>query len=256
MRNSISGQSEAQMLISPPHTVAEAFHLLSVAFLAVAAYNTLELVFWIFSFFKRRQGLYFWSILTATLSVGVFIIITTLSFFKKAPFIVPAIGTAFCYPCLLTARLLVLYSRFHLITQGRTLRFVFWLIIISSILVFIPFTTTLLGLSGGDMRFQRPFEFIEDYTILAAIARELVVYGIYIFEAFRQLRPIMLVKDRAASIVFVHLILVNAAVIVLDAFMFVMICVRESGMGLTFSCVAHSIKLKLEFGVSTPVLET
>ncbi|KAL5341222.1 hypothetical protein BJX70DRAFT_62642 [Aspergillus crustosus] len=230
-------------------TLAQVFYLLSVSFLAIAAHNTLELLLWISTFFKRRRGLYFWSILTATLSLSAFTTITILSFFKQAPVLATGIGTALCYPCLLTAQLLVLYSRLHLITQGRILQFVRWLIITTSILLFVPFTTCLIGLSIGSKQFLHPFEIIEQTTILAAIVRELGVCAIYIYEAFRQLKPIMAVKGRAASRVFVHLIMVNAAVMVLDAFMIVTTFAGESGMGLTFSCVAHSIKLKMEFGV-------
>ncbi|KAL4878820.1 hypothetical protein BJY04DRAFT_107754 [Aspergillus karnatakaensis] len=236
--------------------LAEALYLLSVSFLAIAAYNAIELLFWIFNFFKRRRGLYFWSILTATLSLAGFMISTTLSYFKIGPFLLTGLATAFLYPCLLTAQLLVLYSRLHLISQSRhILRFVFWLIIITSILIFVPFITLLAGFSAGNMRFARPFSFIERFAILAAIARELLVCAIYICEAFRQLRPIMLVKGRAASVVFVHLILVTGAVVVLDAFMIVTVCKGESGMAMTFSCVAHSIKLKLEFAVLNRLVE-
>ncbi|KAL4912800.1 hypothetical protein BDW62DRAFT_214745 [Aspergillus aurantiobrunneus] len=189
-------------------SITDIFSLLGVSFLAIAAYNTIELLFWIFGFFKRWQGLYFWSILTATVCVGSFMIIATLLNFQKAPMIVCGTGVALVYPYLLTAQVLVLYSRLHLVTQGH-------------------------------QRFLAADRFIERSMIIAPIGRELFICGICIYEAMRQLQPIMAVKGRAGRKVMLHLIFVFGAVIVLDGLI----------------CVVHSIELKMEFGILNKLLE-
>ncbi|KAL4783118.1 hypothetical protein BJX76DRAFT_348802 [Aspergillus varians] len=235
--------------------MTEILTFLSVSFLAIAGYNTLELLFWIFDFFKRRQGLYFWSILTATISLGTFMIITTLQTFRKGPSSFTIVGIALVYPCLLISQVLVLYSRMHLITRGLLLQLVLWIIIISSIFLYIPFIVILIGLSTDDMRFLPADRVIERYTIIASIGRELFICGIYFYEAIRQLEPIIAVKGRAGRKVILHLVFVLGVVVVLDALMVLTLYKGESGLGLTYSCVAHSIKLKMEFGILNKLLE-
>ncbi|KAL2823716.1 hypothetical protein BDW59DRAFT_180569 [Aspergillus cavernicola] len=229
---------------------------LAVSFLAIAAYNTLVLLIWIFNFFKRWRGLYFWSILSGTISIAGFMIITILSRFQKAPSVVTGIGIALLYPCLLTSQILVLYSRLHLITtQGPILRFVLWAIIITSCILLLPFTIILIGLSTGHRQFLAPEQFIERFMIIGTVIRELILCAIYIYQAIRQLKPIIAVKGRAGRKVMIHLILVIGAVIVLDAFMLTSIYIGASGLGLAYTCVAQSVKLKMEFGMLNRLLE-
>ncbi|KAI9374316.1 hypothetical protein BJX61DRAFT_551498 [Aspergillus egyptiacus] len=241
----------------------DVFISLFVSFLAIAAYNALELLIWIFNFFRRRRGLYFWSILTGTVSVAGFMVITTISYFVKTPTAASATGVAVAlvYPCLLTAQILVLYSRLHLITptQGPLLLVVRWGIIISSVLLLIPFTVNLTGLSTTTSKTQQRFlaaeRVIEHYTIIGTLSRELLICAIYLFQALRQLKPILAVKGAAGRRVIIHLILAMGAVIVLDSFMLLTTFGGASGLGLAYSCVAHSIKLKVEFGILNRLLE-
>ncbi|KAL6231285.1 hypothetical protein BDW75DRAFT_233730 [Aspergillus navahoensis] len=242
----------------PKDPVQEFFYLISVSFLAIAAYNTLELLCWIFDFFKRWQGLYFWSILTATVTVGAFMVIATLATFEKSSPLALGISIAFVYPCILVSQALVLYSRLYLITKGRIVTFVLWLIIISSVGLYIPSITVLVGASAGNRRFfGTQIEHLnERYATVGSIAREFLICGIYIYEAIRHLKPIMHIKGRAGLKVLIHLIAVNVAVVLLDLLIVMSLCTTKyhirgwyRGAGIPYGVFAQSVKLKIEFSV-------
>ncbi|KAL4924147.1 uncharacterized protein BDV17DRAFT_275326, partial [Aspergillus undulatus] len=192
----------------------------STGFLAIAAYNTLELIFWIFDFFQQRQGLYFWSILTAAVCLAPFMALVTVATFRITSPLAISVGVAILYPCILAAQVLILYSRLYLLTTGRSLAFVFWLIIISSVILYVPFIIIFIGSSTGDRNFTG-FPVLqrinERTTIVGSVAPELIICIIYIYKSTGQLEPIMVMKGRAGRKVMLHLILVNATVIILDS---------------------------------------
>lgn len=255
-------QSDIADMAVQQDTVSEMLDLLSVSLLAVAAYNTLELLFWIFDFFKRWRGLYFWSILTATLSVGAFTIVVVISTFRDVPPIAAGICIALVYPCMQVTANLVLYSRLHLITKSGILTFTRWLIIVSCIVLYIPYITILIGFSSGDKRFYRAEEVNERYAVAGSICRELFICGVYIYESVKQLKPIMIMKGRTGRKVMVHLILANGAVVALDALMLASLFShlqhvgqQYNGIGLPFNCASQSVKLKIEFSILNKLLE-
>ena len=243
-------------------STSEMLDLLSVSLLAVAAYNTLELLFWIFDFFKRWSGLYFWSTLTGALSIGAFTVVVIISTFRDVPPMAIGICIALVYPCMQTTASLILYSRLHLITKGRILTFTRWLIIVSCICLYIPYITIMIGYLSGDKRFHRPQQVNERYAIAGSICRELFICGIYIYESVKQLKPIMVMKGRTGRKVIIHLILANAAVVVLDVLMLLSLYLhlqhvgqKYNGIGLPYNCASQSVKLKIEFGILNKLLE-
>lgn len=241
----------------------------SVALLAVAAYNTLELLFWIFDFFKRWSGLYFWSTLIGTLSIGTFTVVATISTFRDVSLLATSICNALTYPCMHVAASLVLYSRLHLITQGKILTFTRWLIIVSSVGLYIPHITIMIGFSAyssSDNRFYRAREVDEYLVIGGSMGRELFICGVYIYESVKQLKPIMIMKGRAGRKVMVHLILVNVAVALLDVLLWLLLHFQAQhldrkqskyygvGIGMPYNCASQSVKLKIEFGILNKLL--
>ncbi|RDW93953.1 uncharacterized protein DSM5745_01275 [Aspergillus mulundensis] len=245
----------------PDHDV---YFLVSVSFLAITAYNTMELFCWILDYFKRWQGLYFWSISIANLSVGAFMVIATFATAQAIKPLAFGIGTALVDPAILVSTALVLYSRLYLITRGRIVKFVFWLIIISSFFIYIPSVTLLMGAAAGDPRFFGTTleRFNERYTSLGSIGRELLICGIYIYESLRQLKPIMSLKGRAGRKVLCHLIAVNVAVVLLDLIAIFPLCTTKwhigqwyRGAGIQYGIFAQSVKLKIEFSVLNNLVE-
>ncbi|KAJ0413793.1 hypothetical protein BJY00DRAFT_296213 [Aspergillus carlsbadensis] len=221
-----------------------------IAFLAIAAYNTLELLIWIFHFFKRRRGLYFWSILACTLSVGLFTLASILQAFVLAPltFTIPVVAISF--PTMLAAQSLILYSRLHLIsTPSALLRFVFWGIIVTSVFLHIPFAINSIGFTVNTARFSPPQVYVEWYMITGDVAREVFICGLYLYQAIRQLRPIIEMKGQAGRCIMVHLMLVNVAVIVFNVLALCVVYKGPSMMGSAYLSFAQSVKLRMEFVV-------
>ncbi|KAL3450202.1 hypothetical protein BJX65DRAFT_305657 [Aspergillus insuetus] len=244
--------------ISPggEHTTPSSLAFLNIAFLAIAAYNAFELLIWIFHFFKRRRGLYFWSILTCTISIALFTLTSFLQYFRLAPFAFTGVAIAIAFPSLLAAQSLILYSRLHLIsTPGALLRFIFWGIIITSILFLTPFAINLIGLAAGNTAFAPPQHYLERFLVTGTVMREVLICGVYLWQAVRQLRPIIELKGTAGQRVMVHIILVNTAVIILDMFNLLALYQGRSGLGSAYTCVSHSVKLRMEFVVLNNLLE-
>ncbi|KAL2858803.1 hypothetical protein BJX68DRAFT_262340 [Aspergillus pseudodeflectus] len=238
------------------HNTPSGLAFLNIALLAIAAYNTLELLICIFHFFKRRRGLYFWSILICTLSVALFALAAFLQYFHLAPFAFTGVVIAITFPSLLVAQSLILYSRLHLIsTPGTLLRFIFWGIIVTSILFLTPFAISLIGLSAGNPIFAPPHRYIERYMVTGHVVREVLICGLYLYQAVRQLRPIIEMKGTAGRRVMAHIMLVNGAVIILDLFNLLTLYRGRSGLGSAYTCVSHSVKLRMEFVVLNSLLE-
>ncbi|KAL3474739.1 hypothetical protein BJX99DRAFT_260158 [Aspergillus californicus] len=245
---------DKESLISMNYDPTTASHLIA-SFLAITAYNTIVLLIWIFTFFKRWRGLYFWSILTATLSLGVFMVFTTLSRFHKGPPIVPNIGITIVYPCLLTAQILLLYSRLHLISQGLLLRIVLWAIVATTLIFSVPFIVSVICALVDTPRFLNLEFFFERWMITGSAIREILFCFLYLYQAIRQLQPVIAVKGKAGRNVIIHLLFVISAVIVLDACMLYTTFSGIPNLGLAYSCVSHSAKLMMEFGVLNQLLD-
>lgn len=243
-------------------SISEILDLLVVSLLAISAYNILELLWWIFDFFKRWSGLYFWSTLAGALSMGAFTAVTIHSTFRDDSPMVDGICLALLYPCVQTAAALVLYSRLHLITQGRILTFTRWLIIVSCIGLYIPYIVMMSGISTGDKRFYRSQQ-VKVTAITCSLIRELFICGIYIYESLQQIKAIVVIKGRTGRRVMIHLILANAAVVGIDVILLVLLHGKKKRdvemkyheMTLPYTCVSQTLKLKIEFGILNKLLE-
>ncbi|KAL4745769.1 hypothetical protein BDW72DRAFT_211011 [Aspergillus terricola var. indicus] len=232
---------------------SSAFYIVSPIFLSVASYNVLELLLWIFNTFERRRGLYFASILTSTLSLAAFIIAQSLRTFRTDFSELLAAGYifAFSYTTLLTAHILVLYSRLHLVLHSdRVLRGILIMIIVTSV-VSVPaqLTVTLALVSTRHPRLVRAEYILERVVFLGATVREFVVCAIYTVQAYRNLRPIAQAKGRAGKRVLLYLMAVQVAAIVLDMGFLVQIYMDLAIAANGYCALLYSIKLKMEFGV-------
>jgi hypothetical protein len=249
-------QDDPQTSPTSAHKAPSTLAFLNVALLAIAAYNTLELLIWVFHFFKRRRALYFWSILTCNLSVAFSTLIVFLQYFDLAPFTFTGVAMAMALPVVLVAQLLILYSRLHLIsTPYGLLRFIFWGIIVTSVFLHTPPTINLIGFAAGNMHFAAAEAYMEWYMLAGSVLREVFICGLYLYQAVRQLRPIIEVKGAAGRRVMMHLIIVSVAVILLNLFTVLVISKGPAEMGAAFICMSQSVKLRVEFVVLTELLE-
>ncbi len=118
-----------------------------VAFMALALYNAVELNVIIFSSFKRRSSLYFWSFLAATNSI----IPYNIGFLFKNVLNSHTFGLyitlmAVGWVPIVTGQSLVLYSRLHLIFRSPFwLRMVLAMILTNAFVLYVPIIILMYG---------------------------------------------------------------------------------------------------------------
>ncbi|KAE8366629.1 hypothetical protein BDV27DRAFT_170644 [Aspergillus caelatus] len=229
-------------------------------FATISWYNAVELVIICLTTFKRYRGCYFWSLLIA--SVGLiplvlgwlfFIFYFGLTRWVSASIIIPS------WYCVVAGHSLVLWSRLHLILQSpKILRAILILIIVDSIVLFIPTTVLFYGTLIHDEGFRTSARFAAVYNIIERIQlvvfclQELLISGIYIFETVKLLR---LRPDTLHRPMLTRLVAINIVVMVLDV---AVVAVQFAGylaIQMMFKPVAYSIKLKLEYAVLSQLIE-
>ncbi|KAB8243703.1 heterokaryon incompatibility protein-domain-containing protein [Aspergillus flavus] len=160
--------------------------LAAIPLLAIAAYNSVELFYWIFSFFRRYNGCYFWSLLVTAMGIIIFVTAVVLS-------------------------------------------------------AFIEFTTR-----PALESFSRKYE---HFVIACSCARELVLSGIYLWVAFRNLKPILDAKGQEGCRVKSELIVMNAFVLASTVCLVVLDHTDHDAIKHGYGSMATSIKLKMEFAI-------
>jgi hypothetical protein len=117
-----------------------------VSFAGVAWYNSIELQVMIWMTFRRRHGLYFYSLLVASIGIVVDALGMLLKLFNLTNTFVAITVIISGWIPMVTGQSLVLYSRLHLVVRDpRKLKWVLAMIIIDALLFHIP-TTVLLYL--------------------------------------------------------------------------------------------------------------
>ncbi|KAL4967895.1 uncharacterized protein BDV14DRAFT_197539 [Aspergillus stella-maris] len=243
---------------------------IGISLIAITAYNVLEFFLWLWDIFPARKGLYFYSMLIATIGLAGFNAMTFVNFFAPEQTLLQNIGFLLTVPTLMTAHILALYSRLHLLLQpntrhthgagytGRnwmTLRLMRNVIVGTVVLFTVPHTITLILYIVDDHRFAKANFTTERIAFTSYCVRELFVCGIYIVQGLREIRPIVRAKGAIGRKVMSHLIIGQTVVIVLDLFFIVLIYMGRQKWGLkdyvetSFIGLLYGLKLKLEFVV-------
>ncbi|KAL2862517.1 uncharacterized protein BJX67DRAFT_385539 [Aspergillus lucknowensis] len=227
------------------------YSFLEPALLAVAAHNTLELLLWIFNTFDRRRGLYFYSILTAPLSMIGYLAASFMMLFAPHTVVPTSIIWAFSYPTLLTAHVLVLYARLHLVIpdEPRILRAVLTMIVVTSAMLVPSQMTVQFCATAGNKRCLKPGYIVERVSFGGACIREFILCAIYVVQALRQFQPILLSKGCRGRNILVELILVQVGGIAMDIGFIVVMCLNLSLVETGYGALVYSMKLKMEFAV-------
>jgi hypothetical protein len=142
------------------------------AFLAIALYNMVEVTFLIFAVFKQRRGLYFWSMLVATMGIGPHAIGFILKFFQvtKLDLLSSAI-VGLGWVTMVPGQSVVLYSRLHLVVpDNRRIRWVLYVIIFTTIVLGVPLFTLAMGANSKHSERFLPGFIIYDKVQLVVIS--------------------------------------------------------------------------------------
>ena len=223
-----------------------------VAFMTISLYNVIDLNVIIFTTFKRRTGLYFWSFLVATWGIAPHTIGFILLFFGlTSTNYLPCTLVAFGWVAMVTGQSVVLYSRLHLITRNAwRIRWVLYMIVFDAVFFQTPDIILAYGATSPNPKpFVGAFSIIDKIQIAVFFVQESIISALYIYETIRLLGPGGEIKRKPLRRLLAHLILVNVLVLILDI---TLLGIQYSGyyeIQTTFKAAAYSLKLKIEFSV-------
>ncbi|KAF5549335.1 hypothetical protein FMEXI_4322 [Fusarium mexicanum] len=241
-------------------TIDETVYIGRDVFVVVAStlslYNAIELLTLISLTFKRRSGLYFWSILIASFGIIPYCLGWLVVYFDLTHDYVGMIIETVGWVLVITGQSVVLYSRLHLIvTDVKILRSVLIMIIINGLVWHSTMTVLLFGseYSPSDNRrgFNNVFNIMEKISMSMFYLQELIISGLYIWKSMEILKTAfgdtknMLYKLFTINFV---IVLMDIALLAIE---FHDLYVWEQGIKL----VTYSIKLKLEFAVLSELIE-
>ncbi|PCD34487.1 hypothetical protein FGRA07_08805 [Fusarium graminearum] len=222
----------------------------------LALYNAIELLTLIYLTFKRKSGLYFWSILIASFGLIPYCLGWLIVYFDLTHDYVGMIIETVGWVLVISGQSVVLYSRLHLITSERIiLRSVLAVIIVNGLVWHTTMTVLLFGseYSPKDNRngFNNVFNIAEKISMSCFYMQELTISGIYIWKSL----DILKTAFGSTRTMLYKLFAINIAIVIMDIAMVVIelmdFYVWEQGIKL----VTYSIKLKLEFAVLSELIE-
>jgi hypothetical protein len=226
--------------------------MLMSALLSIAFFCALELYVWILSTFRKRRGLYFWSLIVATSGIILNGLGYTLKFFQVTTqdfFSVTVICLG--WTCMVTGQSIVLYSRLHLVVRNeKLLRY-----IINALATHIPVTVLVYFVNGPNpSRFVGPYEVYERTQLVVFAVQEALISSLYIYYAKDVLTTLDEVRKKPRRAVMKQLIYINIILIALDS---VLIGLQFAGfyeVQTSLKPAIYGLKLKLEFNVLNQLL--
>ncbi|RAH79939.1 hypothetical protein BO86DRAFT_390691 [Aspergillus japonicus CBS 114.51] len=245
-----------------------AAQIIVAVILAIAFYNSVELVVLIFLTFKKYRGLYFWSLLVSTvLGVIPSVVGPVLHFYSLGPLLLALLISNLGFYAMVPVQSLVLYSRLHLLLRHpRRLRQILSLILLTTAILLPPTTVTTYGSAFvGTPPWNAAYQVIERAQVTGFCLLELLLSALYIREAVQVLwagDPALLRRRResgqsdgaggsgsGAGNVIYQLVAINFVIIALDVGLLVLEYVGLYYLQVALKSLVYSIKLKLEFAV-------
>lgn len=181
--------------------------------MALSLYNALELAAMILLTFKKRSGLYFWSLVLATAGVFAYSVGMTIWYYRKAPSYIGLIINNVGWIIMVSGQSFVLYSRLHLVViQTHQLNAIFWMIVIVGAATYIPATIIQFGSFAKIYynSFQRASNIFEPIQMTAFSAQEIIISGFYLKEIFCLSRTPFNIQrqDSIGKLVLVHVVII------------------------------------------------
>ncbi|KAL8728227.1 MAG: hypothetical protein Q9166_005530 [cf. Caloplaca sp. 2 TL-2023] len=215
---------------------------------AVAWVFVVELDLTILLTFRRRSGLYFWSLLISSWGCVLHAMGFILKFLVGSGWHVNLPFIEIGWVTMVTGQAFVLYSRLHLVVRNqKTLRYVLWLIIVDAFCFHVPTIVFTVGINSPNQPFwQHKFDIMERIQLVGFCLQEFLISALYIVSTVRILGSVYHSMTRK---VMLQLILINLVCIGMDI---VLIGLEFSGRYVSEASIKpmfYAIKLKLEFTV-------
>ncbi|RGP81629.1 integral membrane [Fusarium longipes] len=237
----------------------EASYLLPIAVcMGISLYNVLELNLAIFTTFKTRKSLYFWSFFAATNGIAPH----TIGFLLKNlvlsdNFILYISLISVGWVLMVTGQSLVLYSRLHLICWNQFhLKFVLAMIITNAAIMHLPIIILMYGANSSDSNpWVHPYQIYEKIQVTVFFLQELIISALYIKACSSFFGTEGLLHRKGVRKMRRHLLLVNIIIILLDIPILVLEFADYYDFQTAYKAIVYSIKLKLEFDLLNRLVE-
>jgi hypothetical protein len=229
-----------------------------IVFIALASYNAIELNVIIFSFFKRRRGLYFWSFLAATNGI----IPPNIGFLLKNilnshNFGLYATLVSVGWVPMVTGQSLVLYSRLHLIFRNPFwLRMVLIMILTNAFVLHVPTIILMYGAnSSPNNSWAYPYDIYEKVQVTMFCLQEFIISAIYVKTCYSFFDAENSLYGDAIRKMHHHLLLVNVVVILLDLPILALEYTGFYDLQPAYKAFVYSVKLKIEFRILNELVD-
>lgn len=222
---------------------------------AVAWVYAIELNITIFLIFKRKDGLYFWSLLIASWGLTCHALGFVLKFLVGSVWLVSVPFITIGWVAMVTGQAFVLYSRLHLVVRNpKTLRYVLCIIIMDVFALHIPTIIFTYGSNSPNNTDQwtARFNVMERIQLAGFCIQETIISTLYVVATVRMLRSIYHSSTRR---VMMQLIFINFCCIGMDV---LLICLEYTGKYVgeaSIKSMVYAIKLKLEFTVLNQLMD-
>jgi hypothetical protein len=235
-------------------------------FMSLALYNVLELIFIIFTKFKKRRGLYFWSMLVTTIGISSNAVGYLLKFLHPGDGIASRLTYVSLvmvgWSTMVTGQSVVLYSRLHLLLHNRRkLRLILGMIIFDAIVCHIPVSVLFYSVNSANaVPFVTPYSVFEEVQLTVFFVQECVISFTYIQESWKSLQARQLAfepnsRDIDGRKIMYWLILINVIIILLDISILALVFSGFYYLQTSWKTLVYSVKLKLEFRILNKLIE-
>ncbi|KAI0893174.1 hypothetical protein F4806DRAFT_505155 [Annulohypoxylon nitens] len=242
-------------LPGPDHGKGWWIDVLVGAFFGIAVYNAFEVFILMFKTFRRKNTLYFWTILVANTGV-LMCLLYTFVFWGLAPVMPMAVLTSLGWILMSTGQSLVLYLRLHLVIRDRQkLRWILYLIIFTFVTLQIPATVCFLALNASPPGSEKGKKFKEGFNVLKIaqlagfLLQEAIISGVYVYAFHMTSKRLRMVREDQVRRMLHELIALVFVVVLFDVALIVDELVGDYHVQTTLRPAIYSIKLKVELFV-------
>jgi hypothetical protein len=238
-----------------PVDISRPLAMLMAGFFTLACWNVIEISYSILTTFQRYAGLYFWSMVIATLGILLHAITSFLRYFALAPNVPMCFLICLGWYAMVTGQSVVLYSRLHLVTTHEHYpRWILWMIVFNFFALHVPTTILFLGANYGVHSFVGPFNVYERIQLAGFAVQETIISALYVWETTTSLRPVLALKGARGRRAVMNVVAVNIIAVLLDASLLTTEYTNHFSVQTTYKPVVYSIKLLLEFTVLNNLL--
>ena len=219
---------------------------LLVCMLSIAMYQCLVVYLKVLNTFKRRDTLYFWSLLIAATGIEVHSVGIILKWWTRVTWPVHTAFASFGWWGMVTGQSLVLYSRLHLVVRNQRLLRAILVMIVFDFVVFQVVTTVLtFGSNQAEPgNWAAVYAVYERIQLIVFTVQESIISVVYIRAALKIVKPIV---GREAKKTSQFLIFVAVLCIVLDIAFVIQTYSGEWVYKTGTQSLSYAIKLTLEF---------